>query len=93
MTLAGFVVVVLFGIAMMSIVFALERKKCPVCQRRAVAMRFTDGSSDGETHIVSFHCKRCRAELRTLNGGPLIPRDAFDQGVREPVPQAKVVAR
>ncbi len=93
MTLVGFMAVVLFGVVMLSILFALERKTCPVCRRRAVAMRFTDGYSDGENNIVSFRCKRCRAELRTLNGGPLIPRDAFDQGVREPVPPAKVVGR
>lgn len=93
MTLVGFMAVVVFGVAMLSILFALERKTCPVCRRRAVAMRFTDGYSDGENNIVSFRCKHCRAELRTLNGGPLIPRDAFDEGVREPVPQAKVVAR
>ncbi len=93
MTLVGFVAVVLIGIAVLSILFAIERKKCPSCQRRAVAMRFTDGYSNGEINIVSFHCKQCREEFRTLNGGPLIPRHAFDLGAREPVPQARVVAR
>ena len=93
MTLVGFVAVVVIGIALLSIPFALERKKCPVCTRRAVAMRFTDGYSRDGVHIVSFRCKQCRAEFRTLNGGPLIPRDAFDRGAREPVPQARVIGR
>lgn len=86
-------IVICAGIGGLSILFAVERRRCPVCRRRSVAMRFTDGYSDGETHIVSYRCKHrsCRAEFRTHNGGPLIPRDAFDQGVREPVPQATVV--
>lgn len=85
------VLIIVLGIGVLSILFALERKKCPVCQRRAVAMRFTDGVSDGANNIVSYRCKHCRAEFRTLNGGPLIPRDAFDSGTRDPLPQAKVI--
>jgi transposase-like protein len=82
--------VLIGGILLLVILFALERKKCPVCQRRRVAMRFTDGYTDGETNIVSYRCKKCRTEFRTFNGGPLIPREAFDDGAREPLPQAKV---
>jgi len=93
MTIALMILTLAAGVGVLAIVFAIERKKCPVCQRRAVAMRFTDGYTDGEINIVSFRCKHCRAELRTLNGGPLIPRDAFDAGTREPVPQARVVER
>jgi hypothetical protein len=83
------------GLFTLSILFALERKKCPVCQRRRVAMKFTDGYTDGITNIVSYYCKnrQCRAEFRTYNGGPLIPRDAFDEGVRVAVPVAQVVRR
>lgn len=93
MTLVIFFAVVVIGIGVLSLLFAIERKRCPVCTRRAVAMRFTDGSSYDGVHIVSFHCKQCRAEFRTLNGGPLILRDAFDRGMREPVPHARVVQR
>lgn len=93
----GVVIVVVLALALgvVTILLALERKRCPVCQRRRVAMRFTDGYTDGEVNIVSYRCKhpQCRAELRTINGGPLIPRDAFDDGVRDVVPPAKVVAR
>lgn len=91
MTIALILLVLAAGIGVLSILFAIERKKCPVCQRRRVAMRFTDGYSDGEINIVSYRCKACRVELRTLNGGPLIPRDAFDAGTRELVPPAKVL--
>lgn len=93
MTIALVLLVLAAGIAVLAMLFALERKKCPVCRRRAVAMRFTDGYTDGKTNIVSFRCKKCRAEFRTLDGGPLIPREAFDAGVREPVPEAKVVRK
>ena len=93
--IALFVILLAAGVFTLSILFALERKKCPVCQRRRVAMRFTDGYTDGITNIVSYRCKnsQCRAEFRTFNGGPLIPRDAFDEGVRAAVPVAKVMRR
>lgn len=78
-------------ITLAAIAFALERKVCPVCQRRRVRMLFTNGFTDGEINIVSYRCTRCKAEFRTFNGGPLITRDAFDNGVRQPMPQARVI--
>ena len=59
--------------------------------RRRVRMLFTNGFTDGEINIVSYRCTRCKAEFRTFNGGPLITRDAFDNGVRQPMPQARVI--
>jgi hypothetical protein len=83
----GSVAVVIGGAAL---IFAVERKRCPACSRRAVAMKFTDGYSADGVNVVSYKCKRCRAELRTFNGGGLITREAFDAGAREPLLKATI---
>jgi hypothetical protein len=73
-------------------------RPCPLCRARAVAacgaVLATTRGDDGRwrpAHETSYRCGACGAELRALNDGPLIAREAWDAGAREDIPRARVV--
>jgi transposase-like protein len=90
MILGIVVIVVVLVLIVLAIVFALERKRCPSCSKRAVALKFWESSRRNDVHVAHFTCRRCRAEWRSYDGKNLIAREAFEAGAREPIPHAVV---
>jgi transposase-like protein len=86
------IVIAVFALVLciIAVVFALERKRCPACSRRALALRFFQSTKVGDVDVSHFRCRRCKTEWRSYNGKDMIARAAFEAGATEPLPVAKV---
>ncbi len=71
----------------------LLRIQCPAClgPRLEVELRDRDGGNvPGMPRATKFRCQRCNSEFRHEDGGPMIPKSAWDAGTRQSIPRAKV---
>jgi hypothetical protein len=63
----------------------LFRRRCPMCAQRAVVERsgiLIDRVVNPPTMYWEMECLRCKARFASGDGRTLIPRDAWDAGVR-----------
>ena len=61
------------------------RKRCPMCGKRAVVERAgveLDRAVAPPTAFWQFECAACHARFASGDGRTLIPKDAWDAGVR-----------
>ena len=80
----------------MVLVGMFVRTRCPACRRPSLALdqRTSAGGIETQTGATMFRCAACSAEYRrAVNSKILIPREAWDGGAREAIPQAKTVKR
>ncbi len=69
------------------------RIRCPACLRPRLEVDLRDrddGHVPGMPRATKFRCRRCRSEFRREDGGPMIPKAAWDTGTRHELPRAKV---
>lgn len=76
----------------------LRKRRCPSCNKRALEITFQrdvrgrDRSLRGTPgFLVGYTCTACHAEWRSHNHGPLILREAYENGVREVPPEARAL--
>jgi hypothetical protein len=71
------------------------RPRCPVCRGKTVELDTRDhvGGIEVATGGKMMQCLQCGADLRCAEGGPLIPKAAWDSGAREALPPARVLRR
>ncbi len=84
------------AIGVMVVVVAMLRTRCPACRKLGLELdlRTNPGGIDARTPATKqFRCPSCEAEFRREDGGPLIPRSAWEAGARQEIPRAKVHRR
>jgi len=96
-------IALLVGVGGMVVVFAillprLRRPLCPVCmQRTARLIARKRGHLRDEDRTLYFEaryeCVRCKIELVQRDGGPLVTKGAWEAGMRDGVPTARVIDR
>lgn len=66
------------------------RKVCPSCRRRMLEPDPEQTSvQQGSSHVAAYRCRGCSSQWRNLDGGTLIARADWDDGVRgQAVPTA-----
>ncbi len=81
--------------AIMLVVMVIARVRCPRCRQPTVELDVREDFAgvDRESGAIKFHCISCGAEFRRQDKGPMIDRDAWDAGARDPIPAARVVPR
>jgi hypothetical protein len=61
----------------------LARKVCPACHARMLEPDPEQASEQaGGSHVAGYRCRGCSAQWRSLDGGALIARADWDDGVR-----------
>ncbi len=62
----------------------LARKICPTCHERQLEPD-PEGTLVGGSvaYVAAYRCRSCSGQWRSLDDGPLIPRTAWDAGVRD----------
>jgi len=76
-----------------------RKKTCPSCRERGLESDMTAGGlytgadEAGRRYpfsISAYRCTACGAEFRQYNNNGMVPKEAFDKGAREPIPEATV---
>ncbi|MBA2538616.1 MAG: hypothetical protein H0V17_03200 [Deltaproteobacteria bacterium] len=81
------------AIGVMAVVVQLSRTRCPACRKPGLELDLrasAGGVDDQAPDARQFRCPHCEAEFRREDGGPLIPRSAWEAGAREEIPRARV---
>jgi hypothetical protein len=87
------VAVAVVAVGAMVLLVHLLRTRCPGCRKPTLELDLRDdpgGSVPGVPTAKMFRCLTCAAEFRRDDGGPLIPKIAWDAGARDELPRAKV---
>ncbi|HEX4423582.1 MAG TPA: hypothetical protein VH165_36985 [Kofleriaceae bacterium] len=66
------------------------RRRCLDCRRKSLDYLSFSAPRPGPW---GFRCKHCGAEFCRQPGGPLVPRAAWDEGVRGEIPEARVIRK
>lgn len=72
---------------------ALRRRPCPACSTRLLKMTAHRRVVDlGETWSeTAYRCAGCGGEFMQRGRGSLVPRHAWDRGVRDGIPPARLL--
>jgi hypothetical protein len=92
MILGIVVIVAVIAVMAVAIAFALERRHCPGCSKRAVALHeWLEPLRRNQKRVGVYQCLNCHAVWRSFNGRDMISLEAYQAGADEPFPEAKVV--
>jgi transposase-like protein len=80
--------VILAVVLVLAAVFALERKRCPSCSKRRVALKFWESSRQGDLYVGHYQCRSCDVEWRSYDGRVLLSLEAYHAGARDQLPAA-----
>ena len=86
----------LAGGGVMVVISYMLRTRCPACRKATLELDLTTnaGGIDQGTNAKMFRCTSCSAEYRRHpEGGPFIPRSAWEAGAREELPKVHALRR
>ncbi|MBA3821771.1 MAG: hypothetical protein H0X17_23005, partial [Deltaproteobacteria bacterium] len=71
----------------------LVRKICPTCHQRKLEPDPELAPSGELGYVAGYRCRSCEGQWRSLDAGPMIPRTAWDAGVRDDASTALPLSR
>jgi RNase P subunit RPR2 len=71
----------------------LARKICPTCHQRKLEPDPDLEPTVQVGYVAAYRCRSCGGQWRSLDAGPMIPRTAWDAGVRDDASTPPSLAR